>query len=240
MKFFILLLFPMTAWSNFVASSKINDSNRTVYLRKGLCEQKESESCYRWERDFIPGAVELRQVQVDDLSRPIFSRREKVQSCASEAECTALLPDHCTTDWPEYESKFDRDQMRVYCQRFLGYEQKLSDEPRLVKNDSEHATKVAEREASQQKEASIAQAMRAINCGKRVIAYLVVRNGTKNLTVPQVKSMNEAYSGIKDLLETGSLETAKTEIQAVTADGTLITEDDKSALVAELDSCKPN
>ena len=91
-------------------------------------------------------------------------------------------------------------------------------------------------DAKAAREAQIASAMAAINHGKRVIALFLVRNSTKSLTTGQVKQLNATYSAIKDLLETGSLVSAKEEINALTPDGVLVTEGDKTELIAEIDS----
>jgi len=47
------------------------------------------------------------------------------------------------------------------------------------------------------------------------------------------------YANIKALLESGSLGTARAKITEVTPDGTIVTEADRTALLAVLDGCKP-
>lgn len=87
--------------------------------------------------------------------------------------------------------------------------------------------------------AAMAVAYKAIDCGKSAQALLLVRNGSKNLSTAQVKTLVSATAPIKQLLDTGSLTSALEEIQAVSADGVVITEDDKAALVNHINSCKP-
>jgi hypothetical protein len=90
---------------------------------------------------------------------------------------------------------------------------------------------------ARQKEAGLQVALKKIDCGKRVIALLVLRNVPKGLTPEQVAQMNTVYAPIKGLLETASLVTAKAAIEAVTADGLLITDGDKADLSAETQKC---
>jgi len=90
---------------------------------------------------------------------------------------------------------------------------------------------------ARQKEAGLQIALKKIDCGKRVIALLVLRNVPKGLTPQQVAQMNTVYAPIKGLLETASLVTAKAAIEDVTADGLLITDGDKADLSAETQKC---
>lgn len=131
------------------------------------------------------------------------------------------------------------DNSEVYCTKILGYEQKASGTKTVVENSSKKTNFEAAKSAKIAKEAAVVFALKAMNCGKRTIATLLVQNASKGLTKRQIKQMNKAYRDIKELLETGSLDSAKEEIEAVVADGTLVTEADKTALIAELDSCKP-
>lgn len=86
---------------------------------------------------------------------------------------------------------------------------------------------------------AMAKAQRAMECGKSAQALLLVRNSLKNLTTAAVKALVAAYAPIKQLLDTGSLQSSIEEIQAVQADGVLITNDDKTALVNHINGCKP-
>ena len=69
-----------------------------------------------------------------------------------------------------------------------------------------------------------------------MIAYIGARNMAKSLTTAQVKTVVETYSTIQALLASGSIATAKVEIEAVTPDGTLITQADKDAILAEVNA----
>jgi hypothetical protein len=81
-------------------------------------------------------------------------------------------------------------------------------------------------------------ALKKIECGKKVIAALLVRNSLKTLTIAQITQENLTFANIKNLLETGSLETAKQAIQYVIEDGVVVTTEDKASLISTLDACK--
>lgn len=110
---------------------------------------------------------------------------------------------------------------------------------KMVVDQDKLTQRQALRQQSAQYEAAISKALQAMNCGRRVMAVLLVRNSTKNLSKPQVAQMVAQYDQPKSLLETGSLDTAKDLINSLQVDGTLVTEADKVALASEIDKCKP-
>ena len=71
--------------------------------------------------------------------------------------------------------------------------------------------------------------------GKRVIAFINVRNDSKSLTVDQVALLISTYSDIKNALETGSLTTAKALVSLKNPDGVVMTSDDKAAIISEIE-----
>jgi hypothetical protein len=80
-------------------------------------------------------------------------------------------------------------------------------------------------------------ALRAADCGKRVKARVSVINAKKGLKKAQRKQLINNFKAIIPLLDAGSLDIAKDEISAVVADGTLVTEEDKLKIIAEIDAC---
>lgn len=87
-------------------------------------------------------------------------------------------------------------------------------------------------------EAALVQAEKVFNCGKSAQKLILIHNADKNLTKAQVKHLVSTYADVKNLLDTGSLETAIEEIGAIIADGVVITEDDKTAIVEHINGCK--
>jgi hypothetical protein len=80
----------------------------------------------------------------------------------------------------------------------------------------------------------IARRQRLQAKGQMLAAYVAALNEAKELTQTQVGEFMGLYSGIFMLLMSGSLETAQTAIAALTPDGTLVTTDDKAAILSEL------
>lgn len=77
-----------------------------------------------------------------------------------------------------------------------------------------------------------------IACGEATIKFIAKNNVKKQLTVEQRRTMVQTYSGIHDLLKSGSVDIAKADIQNVTADGTIVTEQDKTDIVEFITACE--
>lgn len=96
-----------------------------------------------------------------------------------------------------------------------------------------HHTSLAEAAA---KEQSIAVALQRMEWGKRVIALVLVQNSKKVLSNVQIAQINATFAQIKGLLETGSLNTAKDAISSISPDGVLVSDEDKSLYLAEINA----
>jgi hypothetical protein len=77
-----------------------------------------------------------------------------------------------------------------------------------------------------------------IACGEATIKFIAKNNVKKQLTVEQRRTMVQTYSSILDLLKSGSVDIAKADIQAVNADGTIVTEQDKTDIVEFITACE--
>lgn len=238
MKYLILitLLFSFTVQAeNWLNHSKILAGSKEAHSLKSECERISGEKCFDIG-DLSSSVFSEVDEQVDDTSKPIYSKSEMV-SCVSEANCDLIFLTKVCTDATESLIK-NYNLLEVYCSKWVGYEKKL--QKTIAQDGSKLAAFQAQKaieEATRQKEASIQFALKRIECGKRVIGLLIVRNSTKILTTAQVSQINTTYSPIKSLIETGSLVTAKEYMQAITPDGVLITEADKTDLVAEINKC---
>lgn len=109
----------------------------------------------------------------------------------------------------------------------------------LVVDEEKKAQFEAQENLKKQEQEELQKAIQAMDCGKKSQAFLLVRNVKKQLTKNQTKQLLLAYSQIKQLLDTGSLDTAIEEINAVTPDGVIITNEDKQKIVEFINSCKP-
>lgn len=238
MKYLILtiLFFSVTVHAeNWLNHTKILNASKEAFSLKSDCERISGERCF--DIADLPSSVYSEvDESVNDYTKPNYSKSE-VETCTTNANCDTKFLEKVCTDLTESKIK-NYDIREVYCSKFLSYDQKLQRTIALdsVKLDALNAQKAIDLLASQ-KEAGIQGALKRIECGKRVIGLLVLRNSQKVLTTANIAQINTVYGPIKGLIDTGSLVTAKEQMMLITPDGTLITEDDKNDLVAEITKC---
>jgi len=85
-------------------------------------------------------------------------------------------------------------------------------------------------------EAAVQGKIKNMEFGKRILAIVSIRNDAKSLSAADVLSISNTYAPIQALLLSGSIATAKAQIEAITPDGTLVTQADLDAIVAEIDA----
>lgn len=235
--FLILSFFTLTASAeNWLNHSKIKSGSIEAFSLKSDCERISQEKCFDLG-DYPSSVYSEIDVEVDDNLKPNYSKNE-VQACANEAACDLIHASKTCID-PLESSIKNYQLLEVYCSKFLSFDKKLIksialDPVKLSAYQAEQTTKAT----LQAKEAAIAYAQKLMACGNKVVAYMLVRNQPKALATSQVDTLVQTYAPIKGLLETGSLTTAKEKIAAVVADGVVVTEADKAALIAEIDLCK--
>lgn len=83
-------------------------------------------------------------------------------------------------------------------------------------------------------EDSITTRIKRMEFGKRIIAIMSIRNDAKSLDTAQITQFAADYADINVALQNGSIATAKALINAITPDGTITTEADKTALIDEI------
>lgn len=232
----ILTIFTNIAHAeNWLNHSKIKSGSIEAYSLKSDCERVSGESCFNIG-DYPTSVYSEVEIEVDDLQNPIYSKND-TESCLSDEDCSAkFLALVCTQN--DYEKIKNLDLLQVYCVKLAGYEKKYEktiqlDSQKLSAWQSQEANKATERA----REMAIQTALKRIECGKRVIGLLVVRNASKTLTTAQIGQINTVYAPIKGLIDTGSLVTAKEQMQAITPDGLLITTEDKDDLIQEITKC---
>lgn len=234
MKYLFLILFSITAQaSNFIPVSSIINSNGAGYSLLSDCQKAsgENEVCVDIADQPI-STYEVYTYQADDLSKPIFSKNN-LEVCLSVEDCQEKIKTKiCTND----EYAIWTPELDLYCTKVISYQQKTLTSIRQSQSllDSYNAQK-AIKDAEALQEQKLQEKIKLIDAGKRVIALLNLRNESKALTGEQIAQMVSTFAQIKGLLETGSLKTAKYAISQVVADGVVVTDEDKSVLVAELD-----
>lgn len=234
-----LITFSITTSANYLPESKINgqaiEAGVAVYQKKAKCEAVYSETCHHVPFQYNPEYHELVDEMVGDPASAVYSKND-IEACADQTDCETKNSSKVCTDLME-NVYMAQDFSEIYCSKFLRFDAQIpSGKKIIVENATKKAAYDSALAASEAMEAAIATAMKAINHGKRVIALLVVRNASKGLTTAQIEQMNSTYAEIKNLLETGSLVTAKEKIELITPDGTIVTEADKTALISEINS----
>lgn len=233
---FSFLLFSNLAFAeNWLNHSKILTASKEAYSLKADCERNSGEKCFDLGNNPSSVFSEI-DVEVDDYTKPNYSKSE-IESCLSFDDCDSKFAVKSCLDSLENPIK-NYDLLQVYCSKFAGYDKKLEKSIGLdsVKVSALNAQKAIEAQAAT-KEAGIQFALKRIECGKRVIGLLVLRNSTKTLTTANVAQINTVYAPIKGLIDTGSLITAKEQMNLIVPDGTLITQEDKDELVQEITKC---
>lgn len=176
------------------------------------------------------------EVCLENQAAKICPENFVVSNSGSELSCIQSLDTNCSLK-KEAKTCIDTDEYsevlgaEVYCTKVTGYEQKNVTHYSVI----EDAIKKTDYESIQAEKAGMALAQERIDHGKKVISLMVYRNALKvGLTEDQIKTMVSTYSSIKALLETGSLNTAKTEIQGLVPDNVLVTDTDKARLIAKI------
>lgn len=240
MKYLVIgILFSANAFSaTFFPVGK--NGAKAFYIEKGKCETIEEAVCYDVSGKDLRFYL-LQSTEVDDLSKPIFKTQYNVDSCDNPEECGVLAVNKAATctdaqgDYAGWAENTILPGYKVFCTGIEGYEKKTVVDLAL---DAELQSQVLAADAVKTaNETAMQTVKRRMACGKNVQATMVLRNASKNLTTEQVKSFAATYAEIKSLLDTASLVTAKAEVEAIAPDGTLVTNDDKTAIIQAIDAC---
>jgi len=209
---------------------------KTVYRNLAKCQQVEGSVCYDITKKDLRFHV-VQAGEVDDLTKPILKTNYNVTACDDVPSCQAsALAKTCGQgDYAAWKENSFLPGYSVYCTGIEGYEKKLATD--LVLDAALQAQVMAEDGSKQLLDSAINQVKKAMHCGKQIQAIMAIRNIQKGLLPAQVKSFMETYATVKSLLDSGALVTAKAEIEAMTPDGTITTQADKTAIIAELNKC---
>jgi len=222
MKYLFLILITTNVFaSNWMPLSKIQALSSQAYQLESDCKKQSQEQCL--DVGNSPEIVSLGFTSLTDK----FSKSQ-VEACLDADDCETKFQALICEDSQETSIK-NLDLLEVYCSKFLYKE--------LAINSAGFSAYQANKLAAAQMAGAFAQAKSLRECGGKVMDLLLIRNAPKGLTTSQIKQMVLTYAPIKGLLETGSLNSAKEEIQAITPDGLLVTAGDKTALIAKVDEC---
>lgn len=223
MKILIAFFISLSAMaSNWVPVDKIQSQSAQAYQLESSCPGE----CLDIGND--PEALTAGFISLED-----FYLKQSESSCSDSSDCDAkfvalVCP---ANDWTKIKNL---ELLQVYCVKLAG--------KKIVLDESGFNAYKAQRQLIQQQAAALLAAKKLRECGQGVMDLVLVRNAAKQpaLTTIQVKQVVATYAAIKGLLETGSLNSAKEEVQAIQPDGTLVTVADKSAVISAIDSCLGN
>jgi hypothetical protein len=241
---FFILLFVLTTFEALSCETSIPVSYVPTFLAPPVvgayqkCDARPEEQCLCID-NVSPYYAELADNVVLD-----YVAKLQVQSCTK-----GVMPEPPVEGFNEYQDCDDRfyalvceegtpinnyDSLEVYCAKDV----MKVDGKKFIVNETKRIAYDQKQVADAQYAVAEAAAIKAMDCGKSVQRMMLIRNASKELTTTQVKEIVATYASIKALLDTGSLVSAREEIMAVTVNEPLVTQADKDALIAKLDSCK--
>ena len=167
---------------------------------------------------------------------PSDSKYAKMQiNCADQAECDSKL-----LDWINKQKFFKGVWNDDAIGSIVSRQEIDLDENEVTKyfhpsNFSIEQKDISAELAEQALEQAIEQ---KIKCGESAVKYIAKNNVKKQLTKAQRKQMIKSYADILDQLKAGAVDLAKEDIQAVSADGIIVTEQDKTDIVNFITECE--
>jgi len=259
MKYLLLttLFFSFSSFANWVKESEVK-APKTIWSKKSRCltTAAQGKNCF----DISGKDIRHWKVgPVDDLNSPILRAAEDspiklncddFDDCRTKAldpngdlifDDNVCIPDESNAKWDLLSNWSGMTGVTgpwfIWCEKDSGtFEQKnilVTDPTGIIAAD------IADdiQDVKDIEEANIRLVKIKMECGRSVIALIVIRNVPKNLTRAQKKTMKESYRDAKEFLELGALTEAKEEIEIATPDGTIVTEADKTAIIVKIDEC---
>ena len=235
----ILFLLCFSVFANYIPQSKVDGNlhnGLTVSSKIDRCEKSYSESCVKIPFDYNHNYHILIDEMIDDVSSPVYTKTN-VELCTDEADCLTKESEKECLDGEIVIRVAENTE--VYCSKFIRYNQIASGNKIVIEDVDKKAVYESTEALIEADEMAMLAANESLKCGKKVIARMLLLNSLKDLTKAQVKQFVKGYGDIKDLLETGSLESAREDIVASVPDGTVLTDQDKTIIIQELDGCRP-
>lgn len=205
---------------------------------KELCEKTEGQDCFEVQGKVI-GNYDVVTTQVDDMSKPIYKPNYKIEACDSPQDCQSKQdskdPGYCEAgDYLKHEKNSLMPGYKYFCTGISSYEKK--DEKTLVVNEQKKQVYDASEELKSAEAAVLAGYQKDVSFGVRMIGMIALRNRAKNLTTTQKKSLISDFRAVMDLLGAGAIPDAKAEIETIAVQDPIVTQADKDALLAEINS----
>lgn len=231
-------LFSVQAMSGFyypVGKGGINSGSSSIEM----CKEKSGQDCYDISGKNLE-YWELKDTQVDDLSKPLYKTRYKLTTCSDELDCSEKLgklddpSTYCDGDDSISTSKNSGGLpgWSFYCTSIIGYEKKT--EKKLVLNEEKKAAYEAKAKKEQEDAENRAAVAAAMSFGTSIKVEMNLVNAKKNLTAQQIQDYVDQFAGITRLLDAGAISAARSRIALIEA-GTSVTAEEKAYILKKMD-----
>lgn len=232
MKFLILFFISFSTWANFVPKNQIESGNvKNIYI-SGACPGE----CVRVPPGYNPAYHVIGDVMVPDIENPIWGTRSMVEPCSGETDCKEkALAKECAADRQAY---YNQEYSETWCNKITGYAQKPSGAKEIVIDEakkSAYETAMAQKKAEQN---AINSRLSDMQFGQKLYAIVQVLNKQKGLSKAQRNQMRNELKTIRDDLLDGNICEVREQVLQLTIDGTKITNNDVSAILAKIDEYK--
>jgi hypothetical protein len=169
---------------------------------------------------------------VDSPTSPISEEDKKKATKVEDIEISPKVPEQTL---PEYTDDIGVTFPEQKIPEQLAIVDKCYFLPAEYELIIEDVTKQYEAEQlAQQKEDQISKAVQVLDAGKRIIAYVGMLNRGLDITEDETIVFTNFFLGLKNLLEVGSLVTARTQIGLIPVGVMGITEEYKEAVLEKI------
>lgn len=211
MTYIILFLISSNVFANFLDKNKV-----------GVCEN--GLPVYT---NFKEGTIKIPNDYncAYHVLQPDAVIKEDVETCTDENNCQEILSTkNCSTSGAQRYYSLEPNE--VYCSYFSP--------EKVVENNTLKTAYIEAKTAKAAKEVAINQQVNYMSEGKRIYAAIMLINKAR-LTREQRKQMRSDLSEIRSDLFDGDLCGAREGVAAIQPDGTLITTEDKDAVLLMID-----
>lgn len=233
MKFLILFLISFNLYANYIPESQVeNCDSKTVWMKRSKC----GANCIKLDKSYNCNYSELEDEMIDDAENPIWATRSMVEACSGQSDCEQKLADKVCVD--ERRAFTNAEFTETWCNKITGFAQKLSGRKIIVENSTKKSSYESDKAAKAAQEAALDSQFKDMDFGKELYAKVMLLNKSKGLSKAQRKQLRKDLKDIRDDLADGDICSAREDISALVADGTLIREEDKTAVLALIDANK--
>lgn len=239
---FFLMFNPVSVFANFYPEKK--PGAKTVYAEKWKCEQVEGKECFetgvfgkKGYKD--PRFHETKTKEVNDQSKPIYKPKYNLKNCSSPEDCQSKIAkegkSYCQNgDYANFSKNVVMPGFSYFCTGVSGYEKKTVKE--IVVNQGKKVQIETAESERKEIEKQLLQQGKNVAFGTKLIGIISMRNKSKSITRAQRRKLFKDFRGVVDFLYAGAIDDAKAEIEEITPDGTVVTQADKDAILAEINS----